>query len=98
MGDHGTSVAGVAAAAADNGLGGRGVAPGVRLVGFNPMEAGRPDAEDPEAAFETAMLLSLGGGDSAPDSASEDADSRRAVEDTTTGTPPPCTTRSRGPR
>lgn len=72
MGDHGTSVAGVAAAAADNGLGGRGVAPGVRLVGFNPAEAGSPDSEDPEAAFETAMLLSLGGGASAPDSASVD--------------------------
>ncbi len=71
-GDHGTSVAGVAAAVADNGLGGRGVSPGVRLVGFNPAEAGSPDAEDPDAAFETAMLLSLGGSDSAPDSGSVD--------------------------
>lgn len=35
LGDHGTSVAGVAAAVADNGLGGRGVAPGVQLRGFN---------------------------------------------------------------
>ena len=36
LGDHGTSVAGVAAAVANNGLGGRGVAPDVTLVGFNP--------------------------------------------------------------
>ena len=35
LGDHGTSVAGIAAAVANNGLGGRGVAPGVELRGFN---------------------------------------------------------------
>ena len=35
LGDHGTSVAGVAAAVANNGLGGRGVAPGVALRGYN---------------------------------------------------------------
>ena len=35
MGDHGTSVAGLIAAAANNGVGGRGVAPEVRLRGFN---------------------------------------------------------------
>lgn len=34
-GDHGTSVAGVIAATADNGIGGRGVAPNVKLRGFN---------------------------------------------------------------
>ncbi len=72
LGDHGTSVAGVAAAAADNGRGGRGVAPGVRLVGFNPIEAGDPESEDPGAAFETALLRSLGGSDAAPNSASVD--------------------------
>ena len=35
LGDHGTLVAGVVAAAADNGIGGRGVAPHVRLRGYN---------------------------------------------------------------
>ena len=35
LGDHGTSVAGLIAAAADNGVGGRGVAPAARLRGFN---------------------------------------------------------------
>ena len=38
FGDHGTSVAGLIAAAADNGVGGRGVAPQVRLRGFNFLE------------------------------------------------------------
>ena len=35
LGDHGTSVAGLIAAVANNGVGGRGVAPGARLRGFN---------------------------------------------------------------
>ena len=35
LGDHGTGVAGLIAAAANNGVGGRGVAPDVRLRGFN---------------------------------------------------------------
>lgn len=39
VGDHGTSVAGVAAAVADNGLGGRGVAGAARLRGYNYLEA-----------------------------------------------------------
>ena len=38
-GDHGTSVAGVAAAASDNGIGGRGVAPDVLLRGYNFLPA-----------------------------------------------------------
>ena len=72
LGDHGTSVAGIAAAAADNGLGGRGVAPEVSLVGFNPAEAF--DVGDPELRndFEVALLQSLGGSSAAPDSASVD--------------------------
>lgn len=65
LGDHGTSVAGVAAAVANNGLGGRGVAPEVTLVGFN---FGSAVAEDPE----TALYRSLGGSDIDPDSASVD--------------------------
>ncbi|MCY4215297.1 MAG: S8 family serine peptidase [Gammaproteobacteria bacterium] len=72
LGDHGTSVAGIAAAVADNGRGGRGVAPGVRLVGFNPMQAGDPESEAPGSAFETALLRSLGGSNAAPDSAGVD--------------------------
>ena len=39
MGDHGTSVAGVVAAAANNGIGGRGVAPNARLRGYNMLSA-----------------------------------------------------------
>lgn len=65
LGDHGTSVAGVAAAAAGNGLGGRGVASEVTLVGFN---IGGAAEEDPELA----LLRSLGASDSEPDSAAVD--------------------------
>ena len=58
-------MAGIAAAAAANGLGGRGVAPEVTLVGFNPAAAalGDPDA---------ALFRSLGGSENDPDSASVD--------------------------
>ena len=69
FGDHGTGVAGVAAAVAGNGLGGRGVAPGVELVGFNAgTAASSPDAEDLEAAF----FKALGASERDPDSASVD--------------------------
>ena len=48
LGDHGTSVAGLIAAAANNGVGGRGVAPEARLRGFNflsfPLTAAYLDA------------------------------------------------------
>ena len=73
FGDHGTAVAGVAAAVADNGLGGRGVAPAVTLVAFNPLEA-VPEEEngDFEMAAEISMIKSLGGSASDPDSASVD--------------------------
>ena len=69
-GDHGTAVAGVAAAAAGNGLGGRGVAPGVELVGFNlgavaVFASGEFDGEE-------AMFRALGASRSEPDSASVD--------------------------
>ena len=72
LGDHGTSVAGIAAAATNNGHGGRGVAPEVTLVGFNPLEATGGPGDDPEAAVPTAMLRSLGASDRDPDSASVD--------------------------
>ena len=65
LGDHGTSVAGVAAAVANNGLGGRGVASGVELRGFN---IGASFAEDSELQ----LLSSLGASSSNPDSASAD--------------------------
>ena len=39
MGDHGTSVAGIVAAAASNGVGGRGVAPAATLRGYNLLSA-----------------------------------------------------------
>ncbi|MXW43336.1 MAG: S8 family serine peptidase [Candidatus Dadabacteria bacterium] len=71
-GDHGTSVAGVAAAAADNGFGGRGVAPAVTLVGFNPLEAAPDESGDSDMAAEIALLKSLGTSASEPDSASVD--------------------------
>jgi len=54
FGDHGTSVAGVAAAAANNGTGGRGVAPTATLLGYNVLAA--PD-------FLRAVAGSLGIGD-----------------------------------
>ena len=44
LGDHGTSVAGLIAAAANNGVGGRGVAPQVRLRGFNFLSSQSPAA------------------------------------------------------
>ena len=72
-GDHGTSVAGVAAAAANNGFGGRGVAPAVALVGFNPLEAAPSDESgDSDMAAEIALFKSLGASASKPDSASVD--------------------------
>ena len=65
LGDHGTSVAGVAAAVANNGVGGRGVAPGVALRGYN---VGGGLSGDPQVS----LLQSLGGSRSHPDSASVD--------------------------
>ena len=63
LGDHGTSVAGVAAAVANNGLGGRGVAPDIELRGFNL-------GSYPGADYEVGLLKTLGGSSSHPDSAS----------------------------
>ena len=51
MGDHGTSVAGLIAAAASNGVGGRGVAPAARLRGFNLLAS---------SAQETILFDALG--------------------------------------
>ena len=59
MGDHGTSVAGTAAAAADNGTGGRGVAPDAILRGYNMLAA---------VEAEGTYFDSLGGSQSDPDS------------------------------
>lgn len=63
LGGHGTSVAGVAAAVADNGIGGRGVAPDALLRGYNILEAA-----DWVAAFADA----LGGSGANPDSTDVD--------------------------
>ena len=65
LGDHGTSVAGVAAAVANNGLGGRGVAAGVELRGFNL-------ATNLSADTDLQLFNSLGASSSNPDSASAD--------------------------
>ena len=59
LGDHGTSVAGIIAASANNGIGGRGVAPSVRLRGYNYLNA----QFSPSAHFD-----SLGASDQNPDS------------------------------
>ncbi len=59
LGGHGTSVAGVAAAAMDNGIGGRGVAPEVRLRGYNLLAA-----IDWQSAFPDALGASPAGPDS----------------------------------
>ncbi len=63
VGDHGTSVAGTAAAAVNNGTGGRGVAPDAILRGYNML-----------AAVESAGTYydSLGAGDGDPDSSRVD--------------------------
>lgn len=59
-GDHGTSVSGLIAATAGNGVGGMGVAPGARLKGFNALQV---------LASQTAALVdSLGGSSSKPNS------------------------------
>ncbi|MCY4059842.1 MAG: S8 family serine peptidase [Gammaproteobacteria bacterium] len=59
MGDHGTSVAGTAAAAADNGAGGRGVAPDAIVRGYNMLAA---------VESEGTYFDSLGGSQTEPDS------------------------------
>ena len=61
-GDHGTSVAGLIGASANNGIGIRGVAPGVRLRGFNYLQRGTDSSE----------LDSLGGSASEPNSTNVD--------------------------
>ncbi len=63
MGDHGTSVAGVLAAAADNGVGGRGVAPGAALRGYNYLST---------SGGAGAWLDSLGASTFSPNSAQVD--------------------------
>ena len=63
-GDHGTSVAGLIAATANNGIGIRGVAPGARLRGYNFLSAFDRNSDS------TILLDSLGASNSNPDSAS----------------------------
>ena len=63
-GDHGTSVAGLIAAEASNGIGGRGVAPGVHLRGYNMLNALAPHIGP--------FLDSLGASDFLPDSSDVD--------------------------
>ena len=58
LGDHGTSVAGIIAASANNGIGGRGVAPSARLRGYNYLNA----------QFSSEQFDSLGASDQNPDS------------------------------
>ena len=59
LGDHGTSVAGIIAASANNGIGGRGVAPSARLRGYNYLNA---------QFTRSAHFDSLGASDQNPDS------------------------------
>ena len=61
-GDHGTSVAGLAAASANNGIGIRGVAPRVKLRGFNFLQTGT----------DSSQFDSLGGSSSEPNSTDVD--------------------------
>ena len=63
MGDHGTSVAGIAASVVNNGVGGRGVAPGATLHGYNVLSA---------INFWPAYVDSMGGSTSSPASATAD--------------------------
>ncbi len=64
VGDHGTLVAGVVAATAENGIGGRGVSPGVLLRGYNFLSV-FGDASD-------ALFDALGASAWAPDSTDVD--------------------------
>ena len=61
-GDHGTSLAGLTGASANNGIGIRGVAPGVRMRGFNYLKKG---------TF-SSQFDSLGGSSDEPDSTDVD--------------------------
>ena len=63
LGDHGTSVAGVAAAVVNNGTGGRGVAAGASLHGYNVLSAKN---------FQPAYVDAMGGSIANPPSASVD--------------------------
>ncbi|MDD9963535.1 MAG: S8 family peptidase [Gammaproteobacteria bacterium] len=63
MGDHGTSVAGVIAAAANNGIGGRGVASNAMLRGYNLLSAND---------WTGAWVDALGGSSVSPNSAEVD--------------------------
>ena len=60
---HGTAVAGLIGAVADNGIGGRGVAPGVRLRGYNLLNA---------TDLSRAVVDSLGASGVSPNSAEVD--------------------------
>ena len=60
LGDQGTSVAGIIAASADNGIGGRGVAPSARLRGYNLLKT---------SGVPSALFDSLGASDQDPNSA-----------------------------
>lgn len=61
-GDHGTGVAGIIAADADNGIGGRGVAPSAQIRGYNMLAA----------VDNYGYFASLGASDSQPDSTDVD--------------------------
>lgn len=63
FGDHGTSVAGVIASRANNGIGGRGVAPEASIRGYNYLEANAQDGP---------LLDSLGASNANPNSTDVD--------------------------
>ena len=66
VGDHGTSVAGIVAMVADNGIGGRGVAPDVSLRGYNLLALGQYAHLGGEYDIEARELDALGMSDSNP--------------------------------
>lgn len=67
-GDHGTSVAGIVAMVADNGIGGRGVAPEASLRGFNLLALGPYEHLGGEYDVDARELDSLGMSTSNPQS------------------------------
>ena len=68
LGDHGTSVAGIIAMQANNGIGGRGIAPDASIRGYNLLEIFKYLGQDTTLDAEQAEIDALGMSSSNPNS------------------------------